>query len=66
MLVADTLPRYSPEDTSEILLDISVNHVYINPEKKKDYKLAIQDNPPLHTLTDIIIAGWPDGIEDVP
>ena len=34
MAVADTLSRYSPEDTPEILLDISVNHVYINTEKK--------------------------------
>ena len=28
MVVADTLSRYSPEDTPEILLDISVNHMY--------------------------------------
>ena len=34
MIIADTLSRYSPEDTPEILLDISVNHVYINVEKK--------------------------------
>ena len=34
MVIADTLSRYSPEDTPEILLDISVNHVYINAEKK--------------------------------
>ena len=34
MVIADTLSRYSPEDTSEILLDISVNHVYIDAEKK--------------------------------
>ena len=27
MVLADTLSRYSPEDTPEILLDISVNHV---------------------------------------
>ena len=33
MVVADTLLRYSPEDTPEILLDISVNHVYIDAEK---------------------------------
>ena len=41
MVVADTLLRYSPEDTPEILLDISVNHVYINAEKKRDYQLVI-------------------------
>ena len=45
MVIADTLSRYSPEDTPEILLDISVNHVYINAEKKRDYQLAIKDDP---------------------
>ena len=34
MVVADTLSGYSPEDTLEILLDISVNHTYIDAEKK--------------------------------
>ena len=41
MVVVNTLLRYSPEDTSEILLDISVNHVYINAEKKQDHQLVI-------------------------
>ena len=66
MVIADTLSRYSPEDTSEILLDISVNHVYINAEKKQDYQLAIKDDPLLSALVDTIIAGWPDNIKDVP
>ena len=34
MVVADTLSRYSPKDTPQILLNISVNHVYIDAEKK--------------------------------
>ena len=34
MVVADTLLRYSPGGTPDILLDLSVNHVYINAEKK--------------------------------
>ena len=38
MVVADTLSRYSPQNTPEILLDISVNHVYIDAEKKQDYQ----------------------------
>ena len=29
MVVAEILSRYSPEDTPEILLDISVNHIYV-------------------------------------
>ena len=66
MVIADTLSRYSPEDTPEILLDISVNHVYIDAEKKRDYQLAIKDDPLLSALADTIIAGWPDDIKDVP
>ena len=66
MVVADTLSRYSPEDTLEIILDISVNHIYITPDKKQDYQLAIQDDPLLCALADMIIAGWPDNVEDVP
>ena len=35
MVIGDmVISRYSPEDTPEILLDISVNHVYIDAEKK--------------------------------
>ena len=66
MVIADTLLRYSPEDTPEILLDISVNHVYIDAEKKQDYQLTVKDDPLLSTLADTTIAGWPDDIKDVP
>ena len=66
MAIADTLSRYSLEDTPEILLDIFVNHVYIDAEKKQDYQLAIKDDPLLNTLTDMIITGWPDNIKDIP
>ena len=55
MVIADTLSRYSPEDTPEILLDSSVNHVYIDAEKKRDYQLAIKDDPLLSALADTII-----------
>ena len=66
MVVADTSSRYSPEDTPEVLLDISVNHVYIDAEKKRDYQLTIKDDPLLSALADTIITGWPDDIKDVP
>ena len=66
MVIADTLLRYSPEDTPEILLDIFVNHVYIDAEKKRDYQLAIKDDPLLSALADTIITGWPDDIKGVP
>ena len=66
MVIVDTLSRYSLEDTPEILLDIPVNHVYIDAEKKRDYQLAIKDDPLLSALADTIITGWPDDIKDVP
>ena len=66
MVVSDTLLRYSPEDTLEILLDISVNHLYIDDEKKQDYQLTIKEDPLLSALADIIIAGWSGDIKDVP
>ena len=66
MVITDTLSRYSPEDTPEIHLDISANHVHIDAEKKRDYQLTIKDDPLLSALTDMIITGWPDNIKDVP
>ena len=66
MAIADALSRYSPEDAPEIHLDISINHVYITDEKKQDYQKAIQDDPLLHALADIIVSGWPEDIKDVP
>ena len=66
MVVADTLSRYSPEYTPEIFLDIYVNHIYINAEKKWNYQLAIQDGPLLSALADMMITRWPDDIKDVP
>ena len=66
MVIAGTLSRYSPEDTPEILLDISVNHIYIDIEKKRKYQLIIKDDPLLSALADTIITGWPDDIKDVP
>ena len=56
MVVADTLSRYLP-------------HVYIDAEKKQDYQLTIKDDPQLSVLSalaDMIIAGWPDKINNVP
>ena len=57
IVIAETLSRYSPEDTPEILLDISVNHIYIDAEKEQDYQLAIKDDPLLSALADTIITG---------
>ena len=38
----------------------------ISAENKWDYQLTIQDDPLLSVLAEMIIAGRPDGIKDVP
>ena len=42
------------------------HYIYIDTEKKQDYQLAIKDDRLLSALTEVIIAGWPDNIKDVP
>ena len=42
------------------------HYIHINTEKKQDYQLAIKDDRLLSALTEMIIAGWPDNIKDVP
>ena len=44
MVVADILSRYSPEDTPEILLAISINHIHLDDQKKWDCQLTIKNN----------------------
>ena len=39
MVAADTLSRYSTEDIPEVLLDISVNHVYMMLRGNKNTNL---------------------------
>ena len=64
MVVANTLSRYSAKDTPEILLDISINQVHIDAEKRQDYQLAVKDDPLLSALVGMIISRWPDDITD--
>ena len=66
MLVADALSCYAPLKAPEIPLDIIINHVHITSDKKTEFQAVIQDDLLLHSLAEMIIAGWPDDINDVP
>ena len=66
MLVADALSQYAPFKAPEIPLDITINHVHITSDRKTEFQTLIQDDPLLHSLAEMIIAGWPDDINDVP
>ena len=66
MLVADALSHYAPLKAPEKPLDITINHVHITPNRKTEFQTLIQDDPLLHSPAELIIAGWPDDINDVP
>ena len=62
MVLPDTLSQFSPCPR----LDIAIHHTCLSPEKKEAFQQASVSNPKMHTLTDMIITGWPDDIKVVP
>ena len=65
MLVADALSHYAPLKASEIPQDITINHVHIAPYGETEFQSLIQDDALICSLAEMIIAGWPDNINDV-
>ena len=57
--------HYASFKAPEIPLDITINHVHITPNRKTEFQTLIQDDPLFHSLAELIIAGWPDDINDV-
>ena len=66
MALPDTLSQFSPRPGPNILLDIAINHACQSPERKEAFQQAFVSNPEMHSLTDMIITGWPDDIKAVP
>ena len=66
MLVADALSCYAPLKAPETPLTITINHVHITPSGKTGFQTLIKDDLLLCSLAEMIIAGWPDYINDVP
>ena len=66
MLVADALSSFAPLKAPDIPLDITINYVYITPDRKTEFQTLIQDDLLLCSLAEIITAGWPDNINNVP
>ena len=66
MLVTDALSCYAPLKAPEIHLDITINHVHITSDRKTEFETLIQDDLLLCSLAEMITAGWPDDINDVP
>ena len=66
MLVADAVSQYVPLKAPEIPLDITISHVHIILDRKTEFQTLIQDDLLLCSLTEMIIAGWPKDINDIP
>ena len=65
MLIADALYCYAPLTTPVIPLNISMNHVYIMPQKI-NFQDAKCSNLTLCALAELILSDWPDDICYVP
>ena len=59
------LSHYAPLKAPEIPLDILINHVHMTPDRKNEFQTLIQDDLLLCSLAEMIIAGWPDNINNV-
>ena len=66
MLIADAISCYAPLTAPVIPLDISVNHLYITPQKKIDFQDVVHSDPTLCALAEMILLCWPEDICDVP
>ena len=66
MALPDTLSWFSSCPGPDIPLDIAIHHACLSPERKEAFQQAFVSNPEMHTLTDMIITGWPDDIKVVP
>ena len=65
MALPGTLSQFSPHPGPDILLDIAIHHAHLSPERKEAFQQAFVSNPEMHTLTDMIITGWPNDIKAV-
>ena len=65
MALPDTLSWFSPCPGPDILLDITIHHACLSPERKETFQQAFVSDPKMHALTDMIIAGWHDDIKVV-
>ena len=66
MVLPNTLSWFSPHPGPDILLDIAIHHACLSPERRETFQQAFVSNLKMHTLTNMIITGWPDDIKVVP
>ena len=66
MALPDTLSWFSPCPGPDILLDITIHHAHLLPERKEAFQEAFVSDPKMCALANMIITGWPNDIKMVP
>ena len=66
MALPDTLSQFCPLPGPDILLDITIHHAHLSPERKEAFQQAFVSYPEMHAVTNMIITDWPDDIKVVP
>ena len=67
MALADTLSRLpSTRNRTEIDLDVRVSLVRFSTERISRIRAATEDNAALRQLTNMIVKGWPETLQEVP
>ena len=67
MTIADTLSRLPNEKESQTIdLDIRVDHVKFSTDRVESIRAGTKADPMLQELTNIVLTGWPNSIQDLP
>ena len=67
MTTADTLSRLPNEKESQTIdLDIRVDHVKFSTDRAESIRAGTKADPMLQELTNIVLTGWPNSIQDLP
>ena len=65
MTLPDALSRYHPQPGPEIPMDIAIYHTHLTIQQKTAFQDAIDADPELQALSQMIINGWPEDGSDV-
>ena len=66
MALPNTLSWFSLHPGPDILLDITIHHACLSPERMEALQQAFVSNPKMCALATMIITSWPDDIKVVP
>ena len=65
--LADALSRLpNPENTSDVKMDVRIEHVQFKADKIQSIKDSTQSDPAMSELKEVIYTGWPETLKELP